>query len=160
MHVTITDHLYETMQPLSVAKILVKLVEQEKSNLVILGKQVLDCVCACVCERVRVRVHVRVRVRVRVCVCVLCSHTCVCVWRGCRLLTETATRQVRCWRHFSAGLRSDTTSLSLPHLHHPLYNYIPPSSAPPSAPPSPPTPSFPLSCRLLSSPSWRRMGRG
>lgn len=40
IHVVIDDKDYEGLQPLGVAKLLAKIVEQEKPDLVLLGKQV------------------------------------------------------------------------------------------------------------------------
>merc|ERR1712073_41425 len=42
IHVTMSDKEYEGLQPLAVAKLFAKLVEQEQPNLVILGKQAID----------------------------------------------------------------------------------------------------------------------
>ncbi|KAL5499657.1 hypothetical protein EMCRGX_G011111 [Ephydatia muelleri] len=42
IHVTVEGEEYEQLQPLAVAKILAKLAQQEKSDLVILGKQAID----------------------------------------------------------------------------------------------------------------------
>lgn len=40
IHVVIGDKEYEGLQPLAVAKLLAKVVEQEKPDIVLLGKQV------------------------------------------------------------------------------------------------------------------------
>ena len=41
IHVVIDDKEYPTLQPLAVAKLMAKIVEEEKVDLVIVGKQVL-----------------------------------------------------------------------------------------------------------------------
>lgn len=40
IHVVLNDKEYEGLQPLAVAKLFAKITEQEKPNLIILGKQV------------------------------------------------------------------------------------------------------------------------
>lgn len=40
IHVVVPDKEYSTLQPLAVAKLMAKVVEEEKVDLVILGKQV------------------------------------------------------------------------------------------------------------------------
>ena len=45
IHVTVEGSDYENMQPLAVAKIMKKLVEQEEANLVVVGKQAIDDDC-------------------------------------------------------------------------------------------------------------------
>lgn len=42
VHIVVGDKDYEKLQPLAVAKLLAKVVEQEKADLVILGKQAID----------------------------------------------------------------------------------------------------------------------
>jgi len=42
VHVFVDDKLYEGLQPLSVAKLLAKVAEQEKADIVIVGKQAID----------------------------------------------------------------------------------------------------------------------
>ena len=44
IHVTMSDAEYEGLQPLAVAKLFAKIVEQEQPGLVILGKQVWSLV--------------------------------------------------------------------------------------------------------------------
>ena len=43
IHVVVDDKDYEGLQPLAVAKLFAKIVEQEQPSLVILGKQVILC---------------------------------------------------------------------------------------------------------------------
>lgn len=43
VHVVVNDKDYEKLQPLAVAKLLAKVVEEEKADLIILGKQVSIC---------------------------------------------------------------------------------------------------------------------
>ena len=43
IHVVIDDKDYANLQPLAVAKLLAKVAEEEKADIVILGKQVLFC---------------------------------------------------------------------------------------------------------------------
>ena len=45
IHVLLNDKEYEGLQPLAVAKIFAKIIEQENPNLIILGKQVLGACC-------------------------------------------------------------------------------------------------------------------
>ena len=40
VHIVVEDKDYETLQPLAVAKILAKVAEEEKADIVMLGKQV------------------------------------------------------------------------------------------------------------------------
>ena len=40
IHVVVDDKEYEKLQPLSVAKILAKVAEEEKADIILLGKQV------------------------------------------------------------------------------------------------------------------------
>merc|ERR1712080_47474 len=42
IHITVKDQDYQNLQPLAVAKLLAKVIEQEKSDVVILGKQAID----------------------------------------------------------------------------------------------------------------------
>ena len=42
IHVTVPEKDYETLQPLAVAKLFAKVVEEEKPDIVILGKQAID----------------------------------------------------------------------------------------------------------------------
>ena len=42
VHVQVDQKEYESLQPLAVAKLLCKVIEKEKINLVILGKQAID----------------------------------------------------------------------------------------------------------------------
>lgn len=43
IHVEVPAAEYETLQPIHVSKILAKLAQQEKADIVILGKQVMFC---------------------------------------------------------------------------------------------------------------------
>lgn len=45
IHVVLDDKAYEGLQPLAVAKLLAKVVELEKPDLVFLGKQVRNWLC-------------------------------------------------------------------------------------------------------------------
>ena len=45
VHIEVPPDQYEQLQPLAVAKLLAKLTEKEKMDLVILGKQVKTCTC-------------------------------------------------------------------------------------------------------------------
>ncbi|XP_057302503.1 electron transfer flavoprotein subunit beta-like [Hydractinia symbiolongicarpus] len=45
VHVVVNDKDYEKLQPLAVAKLLAKVVEEEKADLIILGKQAIDDDC-------------------------------------------------------------------------------------------------------------------
>ena len=45
VHVVVPDKDYEGLQPLAVAKLMAKVIDQEKIDLVILGKQVRKMFC-------------------------------------------------------------------------------------------------------------------
>lgn len=45
IHVEVTGSEYETLQPIHVSKILAKLAEKEKADMIIVGKQVSENIC-------------------------------------------------------------------------------------------------------------------